>query len=111
MNKVEVYIEVGEDKCFQYYNVGTQEGNNYETGTIEITLPTLQPSDMSITIGVWKSLDPKPYQRVMIIGGSWTLEGKLISVVHISSQETHYHCRNTLFPFVISVKAINEKTS
>lgn len=108
MNQVEVHICVGEDKCFQYYNVGTQEGNNYETGTIEITLPTLQPSDMFITIGRWESLEPKSYQRVMIISGSWTLEGKLISVERISSQETHYHCKNTLFPFVISVKALNE---
>lgn len=108
MNQVEVHICVGEDKCFQYYNVGTQEGNNCETGIIEITLPTLQPSDMSITIGKWERLELKPYQRVMIISGSWTLEGKLESVEHISPQETRYSCRNSLFPFVITVKTLNE---
>ena len=111
MNQVEVYICVGEDKCFQYYNVGTQEGNNYETGTIEISIDSGLPNETSITIGVWESLEPKSYQRVMIIRGDWTLEGKLELVEQVSAQETHYHCRNTLFPFVISVITINEKTS
>ena len=108
MNQVEVHIYVGDDKCFQYYNVGVQKGTDYKTGTIEISIDTGLPNETSITIGVWESIEPKPYQRVMIIHGDWTLEGKLESVEQVSPQETHYHCRNLLFPFVILVKTLNE---
>lgn len=104
MNQVEVHICVGEDKCFQYYGVGTQQGNDCETSTIEVSIDSGLPNEMSITIGMWESLESKSYQRVMIIRSDWTLEGKLESVENISPQETHYHCRNTLFPFTIAVK-------
>lgn len=108
MNKVEVHICVGEDKCFQYYNVGIQEGSDYTTGIIEISIDSGLPNESSITIGVWESIEPKPYRRVMIIHGDWTLEGKLELVEQLSAQETHYHCKNSLFPFVISVKTLND---
>lgn len=104
MNSVEVHICVGDDRCLQYYNVGIQKGTDYKTGTIEISIDSGLPNETFITIDVWESLEPKPYQRVMIIHGDWTLEGKLESVENISPQETHYHCRNTLFPFTIAVK-------
>lgn len=104
MNQVEVHICVGEDKCFQYYGVGTQHGNDCETNSIEVSIDSRLPSETSITIGVWESLEPKSYQRVMIIHGDWTLEGKLESVENISHQETLYHCRNSLFPFIIAIK-------
>ena len=104
MNQVEVHICVGEDKCFQYYGVGTLLGINCKTSTIEISIDSGLSNETSITIGVWKSLEPKSFQRVMIIHGDWTLEGKLESVENISPQETHYHCRNTLFPFTIAIK-------
>ena len=105
MNQVEVHICVGEDKCFHYYGIGTQQGNDCETNTIEVSIDSGLPNEMlSITIGVWKSLEPKSFQRAMIIHGDWTLEGKLESVENISPQETHYHCRNTLFPFTIAIK-------
>lgn len=108
MNQVEVTIQVGEDKCFQYFNVGIIKYADYTKNAIEISIDSGLPNETSITIGVWENLDPKPYQRVMIIGGSWTLEGKLESVESVSMQETRYHCRNTLFPFVISVKTLND---
>lgn len=104
MTQVEVHICVGEDRCFQYYGVGMQQGNDCVTNTIEISIDSGLPKETSITIGVWESLEPKPYQRVMIIHGDWTLEGKLESVESISPQETHYHCRNSLFPFMIAIK-------
>lgn len=104
MDQVEVHICVGKDKCFQYYGVGMQQGNDCESSTIEISIDSGLPKETSITIGVWESLEPKPYQRVMIIRGDWTLEGKLESVENISSQETHYHCRNSLFTFIIAIK-------
>lgn len=106
MHQVEVTIQVGEDRCFQYFNVGIQEGTDFKTGTIEISIDSGLPNETSITIGVWESLEPKPYQRVMIIHGDWTLEGKLESVEHILPQETHYHCSNSLFPFTITVKTL-----
>ena len=108
MHQVEVTIQVCEDQCFQYYNVGIHKGADYKTGTIEISIDSGLPNETSITIGVWKSLEPKPYPRVMIIRGDWTLEGKLESVEQVSTQEMRYHCRNALFPFDISVKAHNE---
>ena len=106
MDQVEVHICVGEDKCFQYYGVGMQERKDCESSTIEIYIDSGLPNETVITIGVWESLEPKPYQRVMIIRGDWTLEGKLESVENISSQETHYHCRNSLFPFMITIKTL-----
>lgn len=95
MKLVEVTIQVGEDRCFRNYNTGTQSGDDCETGIIEISLNAGWPNETSITIGVWDSLEPKPYQRVMIIHGDWTLEGKLESVEQISTQETRYLCRNS----------------
>ena len=108
MCPVEVHICIGEDRCFQYYNVGAQEGNNCANGIIEISIDSDLPNETSITIGVWENLEPKPCPQVMIISGSWTLEGKLEKVEQVSAQETRYSCRNSLFPFVITVKTLNE---
>ena len=104
MKLVEVTVQFGEDRCFQYYNTGTQSGDDCETGIIEISLNAGLPNETSITIGVWESIEPKPFQRVMIIHGDWMLEGKLESVEQVSPQETHYHCSNSLFPFMIAIK-------
>ena len=107
MIQVEVHICAGEDSSFQYFNVGIQKGTDFEAGAIEISIDSGLPNETFITIGVWESLEPKPYPRVIIIHGDWTLEGELESVEQISTQETRYHCRNSLFPFVIFVKTLS----
>ena len=40
-------------------------------------------------------------KRVSVVHGNWSLHGKWEKIIHKNKFITEYHCRNSLFPFVI----------